>query len=247
MDLNVPYAEKDEAKRLGARWSPERRCWYVPAGSDPLPLSRWWITRETTPSLSLRAPEAYLVRSPAHCWRCGSPITVIGFLLAPSFEVNDAWESGEEAVVDHWSAYEDWGFAHYIEELSSEVAEIASAASPTYRPGFSKTMQCQYWANHCSSCRALQGDFNLFSEPGGAFMPMTEQDAQLMRATRVGVLFEASAEFSLGVDVATAIPGVRDSLQPGRKGALTPIDPSSVARRQSSWSRFRSLFGGRDR
>jgi len=28
--LNVPYEEKDAAKKLGARWDPEQRKWYVP-------------------------------------------------------------------------------------------------------------------------------------------------------------------------------------------------------------------------
>lgn len=39
--LNVPFAEKDEAKQLGARWDPKRRKWCVPAGVDLAPFSRW--------------------------------------------------------------------------------------------------------------------------------------------------------------------------------------------------------------
>lgn len=39
--LNVPFAEKDEAKRLGARWDATRRKWYVPHGVDAEPFSRW--------------------------------------------------------------------------------------------------------------------------------------------------------------------------------------------------------------
>ncbi|KQW90092.1 hypothetical protein ASC94_20325 [Massilia sp. Root418] len=39
--LNVPFAEKDEAKQLGARWDPKRRKWYIPAGVDAAPFSRW--------------------------------------------------------------------------------------------------------------------------------------------------------------------------------------------------------------
>jgi len=39
--LNVPYAEKDEAKSLGARWDPKRKKWYVPPGVDAGPFSRW--------------------------------------------------------------------------------------------------------------------------------------------------------------------------------------------------------------
>lgn len=39
--LKVPYAEKDEAKQLGARWDPKRKKWYVPQGVDTAPFSRW--------------------------------------------------------------------------------------------------------------------------------------------------------------------------------------------------------------
>lgn len=38
--LNVPFAEKDEAKALGARWCPERRLWYIPQGLSRK-LFRW--------------------------------------------------------------------------------------------------------------------------------------------------------------------------------------------------------------
>lgn len=39
--LNVPYAEKDEARRLGARWDGERKTWYVPAGAILTTFERW--------------------------------------------------------------------------------------------------------------------------------------------------------------------------------------------------------------
>jgi hypothetical protein len=39
--LKVPYAEKDEAKALGARWNPTRKCWYVPDGKAAEPFARW--------------------------------------------------------------------------------------------------------------------------------------------------------------------------------------------------------------
>ncbi|MGI4845490.1 MAG: DUF5710 domain-containing protein [Janthinobacterium lividum] len=39
--LNVPYAEKDEAKALGARWNPTKRRWYVPDGVDKAAFAKW--------------------------------------------------------------------------------------------------------------------------------------------------------------------------------------------------------------
>lgn len=51
--LNVPFKEKDEAKALGARWNPERRLWFVPAGADITLFQRWL----PAPSSSFRSAE----------------------------------------------------------------------------------------------------------------------------------------------------------------------------------------------
>lgn len=40
--LNVPFAAKDQAKGLGARWDPQQRSWYVPHGVDIQPFQAWW-------------------------------------------------------------------------------------------------------------------------------------------------------------------------------------------------------------
>lgn len=39
--LNVPYAQKDEAKLLGAKWDANKRKWYVPIGIELAPFSSW--------------------------------------------------------------------------------------------------------------------------------------------------------------------------------------------------------------
>lgn len=39
--LNVPYAEKDVARRLGARWNAELKTWYVPSGLLLTVFERW--------------------------------------------------------------------------------------------------------------------------------------------------------------------------------------------------------------
>lgn len=47
--LNVPFAQKDEAKALGARWEPAVKKWYVPAGKD-LGLFARWLGEDSTPA-----------------------------------------------------------------------------------------------------------------------------------------------------------------------------------------------------
>lgn len=39
--LVVPYAEKDQARQLGARWDRNAKAWWIGANVDPAPFSRW--------------------------------------------------------------------------------------------------------------------------------------------------------------------------------------------------------------
>ncbi len=53
--LKVPYAEKDEAKALGARWNQDRKMWYVPEGTDEAPFARWVVAGQGTPPVKEKA------------------------------------------------------------------------------------------------------------------------------------------------------------------------------------------------
>src|SRR3954470_18729473 len=46
LDLAVPYARKEEAKALGARWDGDRRTWYAPAGTDLRHFDHRWLPRD---------------------------------------------------------------------------------------------------------------------------------------------------------------------------------------------------------
>lgn len=41
-DLLVPFKEKDEAKKLGAKWDSDKKVWYAPDGAD-ISLFRKWL------------------------------------------------------------------------------------------------------------------------------------------------------------------------------------------------------------
>ena len=41
LNLKVPFAEKDQAKKLGARWDAGRKIWYIEGKEDVAPFSRW--------------------------------------------------------------------------------------------------------------------------------------------------------------------------------------------------------------
>jgi len=50
--LNVPFAQKDAAKALGARWDAANKKWYVPAGTDITLFAPWQLQSGTTESPS---------------------------------------------------------------------------------------------------------------------------------------------------------------------------------------------------
>lgn len=41
VDLKVPYAEKEQAKKHGARWDVARKTWYVIDPPDLAPFMKW--------------------------------------------------------------------------------------------------------------------------------------------------------------------------------------------------------------
>jgi len=45
IDLTVPYAHKEEAKALGARWDGDRRTWYAPPGTDLRHFDHRWLPK----------------------------------------------------------------------------------------------------------------------------------------------------------------------------------------------------------
>ncbi|RKQ69299.1 hypothetical protein DES40_2098 [Litorimonas taeanensis] len=64
--LNVSYADRDLAKKLGARWDPSVKRWYCPAGSALETIFAWRKEaqvkeeRKNAPVIAKRAPKVAL-------------------------------------------------------------------------------------------------------------------------------------------------------------------------------------------
>ncbi|MFW5498410.1 MULTISPECIES: zincin-like metallopeptidase domain-containing protein [unclassified Maridesulfovibrio] len=54
--LNVPYREKGQAKKLGARWDKSEKLWFAPTGTDLNPLAKW------LPKKKVNAPQTNAVQ-----------------------------------------------------------------------------------------------------------------------------------------------------------------------------------------
>ena len=191
IDLQVPFAEKDDAKRLGARWDGMRKVWYVPDGVESGPFGRWL---PDVPDFNVRADRYSIGRSETVCWKCGEVTRVYGILLPRGHETLEPGDEDEQQ--GRWYRHDEPTVLFYIGELQPAVVARIEAMTRHYRIDFSKTTNSAYWMNHCEACGMKQGDFGLFCEPGGPFSPLDER-----AASRV-VLHMASEPFNACADTA---------------------------------------------
>jgi len=183
IDLKVPFAEKDDAKRLGARWDTDRKVWYVPDGVNSVVFGRW-IQQE--PDITVRSSTYFIAQTAKLCWKCGERTVVYGFVLPAGHQTLEPDEDDER---DAWYRYDEPTIVHYVTDLLPAVEARIRAFSRYYRVDFSKTTQSSYWMNHCEQCGMKQGDFEMYCEPQGAFFPID------MYAASQIVLYEFAEPF----------------------------------------------------
>lgn len=83
INLVTPFADKDKAKALGARWDAAKKCWYIVDVADLTPFLHWIPNMEAAMDASGGAPK---VTKPKL-----SPPT-LG--TAPATSVNDVADCG---------------------------------------------------------------------------------------------------------------------------------------------------------
>ncbi|MCR4717392.1 MAG: exodeoxyribonuclease VII large subunit [Lachnospiraceae bacterium] len=175
-DLNVPYREKDEAKRFGARWDSARRIWYYPLDTLPEGLRRWYEgdldnTEEIDYDLNL-TPEAHEATE--------------AIMIAPGVDLN-SFKTVEEV-------------ANMIADKFNRTPEFATVMVKgevvNYRPSahyfFSvkdanATISCKMWASEAAS--AL--DFTLESGQQVAIIGRFEFDSKYGTALHVRKIYNA--------------------------------------------------------
>ncbi|MBF8224531.1 DUF5710 domain-containing protein [Halomonas sp. 328] len=250
-DLKVPFSEKDEAKRLGARWDPENKVWYVPEGKDPSGFMKWL---PDIPDYNIRAACYQIAESEKLCWKCGASTKVIGFLLPEGFEYVEpldpedagfgpsdeyteeelqAWLKSENSV--EWCYIDSPTYPFFITELPNTVSDEARKISSNYRRNYSKQAGESYWMNHCQSCGMKQGDFAMHQEPSGVFFPFNGSEAERITLHPIHSQFLCSGDFSIRSEMFIEFMKSSD--------ATTP----EVSRQQGILGRLSRIFSGSSR
>ena len=92
--LNCPFAQKDEAKELGARWNQEMRKWYVPPGADKNLFKKW------LPNAVSNSPNRSQVMSPKYKRKLDHYEDI-----DDDYETFESWKEDYIAKNDHLKGY----------------------------------------------------------------------------------------------------------------------------------------------
>lgn len=183
-DLEVPYRERELARRLGARWDSQRRVWYVVGGKD---LTRFkdWLPR--APHVNHRSASYVLLESQRVCWQCRQLTRVFGFALPGGHEAleardDDSCADGEPESGVRWVTQRDATVLSYISHLSASALSRMEWLTPRYRKDFSAATRSRYYMNHCEGCDSKLGDFDTVDEYDAPLRPMhPDTEAHLLQ------------------------------------------------------------------
>jgi hypothetical protein len=201
VNLRVPFQDKDEAKRLGARWDASARTWFVPDELEPSRFKRWLTQDEEA---NVRADSYFIASSTRRCWRCGATSPVHGFLLPAGHERLEVDDDEDEDAI--WERSEEPTLLCYLDWLAPGVVARVMALTRHYRFGYSKETASFYWRNRCEFCDVPFGDHETFCEPGQGFLAFSREDARRITLHHVNEAFVARCgSYSIGVTLFEAM------------------------------------------
>lgn len=187
--LNVPYAEKEEAKALGARWNSNLKKWYV---SNPLTYPNFskWIDFPKEDICFVIIDHIYVVEAPRICWKCGNTTRIMAFGIEDYYEFlnPDEYDIPYEyntGIIHLLPDLPDTCFPQKMWDYFNESFHFHLGHS--YQGG-------DYRANHCSHCGAIQGYFPLFCEPDSPFFIYNATDAARLTLYK----FDLTTDWVLG-------------------------------------------------
>jgi putative DNA primase/helicase len=124
--LAVPYADKDRAKALGAKWDRQAKAWFAPAGTDLQPLSAWLPPRvelHVAPELDPRAEFAEALRT------AGLEIKGLPEMNGQLHRVRVAGDTGQQRS-GAYVGYLDGHPAGYIQNFKTGLQENWKSGAP---------------------------------------------------------------------------------------------------------------------
>lgn len=207
--IEVPFSEKDDAKRLGARWDRAARTWYVPEGVDLAPFGRW----RNAPRLSPQEEFGEFLRSAAGLVLPGAPImdgemhrvpvdggrpgaldgTYAGHLDGRPAGWARNWKSGFDGKWISRQAIDRETAAGLAEEAAGNAARRAAERAAAYEAAADAVADAVAAlppapADHpYLAGKGLRGGFGArIDERGNLVVPLADADGKVWSAQRIG-------------------------------------------------------------
>lgn len=167
--LHVPYEEGDQARRLGAQWDADGKCWFIDSVLDPAPFHRWLDTTRDRSELpySIVSDQAFLLSARIRCWKCHA-VTCVRCVYCQSGCIDG--EPYEQFTVSNITA-------------ADECLRRQLEALPDFRFGQARVAGGRYLINHCRRCGTQQADYYLHCEPSGVFFSLKGAPAGALEIT----------------------------------------------------------------
>lgn len=192
--INVPYSEKDKAKKFGAKWDSTKKSWFIPKGLSHVNFEKW-IQKDADENFNgnIRSTGFFIAESSESCWKCKQDSPVFAFLLPENHQTKE-YEDEDDTKNNNiiWQTANYKSIVNYTSSLHKRCVDIIKKLSPHYYDDFSVQASGRYYMNHCKNCNSKLGDFYMHSEPGGAFQPITNEAAKNIKLYWFNDKFEAS-------------------------------------------------------
>jgi hypothetical protein len=99
INLITPFAEKDAAKALGARWDAAKKCWYIVDVDDLTPFMRWIPNLDAAKDTGAAAPASPKARAKAATAKTKPPVVPKPAVNMPHCGCNVLpWEDCEHSL-----------------------------------------------------------------------------------------------------------------------------------------------------
>lgn len=187
--LDIPYKLKDYVKKMGAKWNPTIKKWYVEKKENYLDFSHY-ILKDAEDAVIVKDC-IYLVVGKQKCWKCHKETAVIGSCIPNQILLHNSplinWENTnfdeeydytkffykkEEFEIKEFFSYDILNLQDISKKLLNYIQK-----NYNYKLMYSRMLGEKYYANCCEHCNSLQGDHFLFDELDSPFNILSKEMA----------------------------------------------------------------------
>lgn len=182
--LNVPYVEKDEAKKLGAKWDAAKKKWYV-ANKEDYPKFFKWIFEEGE---VIVCDWIYIMEGVHTCFKCKKQTKVIQFGVE-NYYILDCYDNETETDITCEYNSDIIRMAGIISNIPDYMLKYIKS-NYNFKMKYSQTTNETLLNNCCENCDSLQGRFFLFQEVDSPFWLDSETSAKQLTLYKIPLKYD---------------------------------------------------------